>query len=93
MKEINPLGRAVLAAALVAAVLGASTMAFADDDYGYGHGDQGHDWQEHHDRHQPPPAYYYQPAYRYAPPPPVVYAPPPPQYVPPVDLFFSIGIR
>jgi len=93
---ISPLGRVVLAAAMVAIMVGATATAFADDDdqghrgyYGYGD-DQGHDWHEHHER---PPVYYYQPGYVYQAPPPVVYAPPPPQYTPPVDLFFSIGIH
>jgi len=93
---ISPLGRAVLAAAVVALMVGVTATSFADeDDYGRGHDDHygygdDHDWQEHHERQ---PAYYYQPGYAYRYQPPVVYAPPPPQYAPPVDLFFSIGIR
>jgi len=91
---IGPLGRAVLAVATVAVMVGATATAFAQDyhDHGpgnhYGYGDD-HDWHDHHERQ---PAYYYEPGYVYRAPPPVVYAPPP-QYAPPVDLFFSIGIR
>src|SRR5690348_17094836 len=66
---ISPLGRAVLAAAVIAIMVGATATAFADDDQGhrgyYGYGDdQGHDWHEHHER---PPVYYYQPGYVYQP--------------------------
>ncbi|MGH6996395.1 MAG: hypothetical protein ACREES_11900 [Stellaceae bacterium] len=89
---INPLGRAVLAVAVVAIMVGSTAAAFAQyghDDHPPGYGDD-HDWHDH-DRH-PPPGYYYAPRY-YRAPPPVVYAPPPPQYAPPVDLFFSIGIH
>ena len=99
MKKINPLGRAVLAAGVVAAMLGASAIAFADD-YGHGpgpgpgYGDHDQGWQDRQAHHEHPPVRYYQPDYRYAPPPPVVYAPSPPQYyAPPVDMFFSIGIH
>lgn len=93
MKQgLNPLGRIVLAAALVAAVIGAAATAYADEDWRGGD----HDWhdQDHHDwRAQY--YYYYQPGYyAYPPPPPVVYAPPAPVYAPPVapslNLFFNI---
>ncbi|MGH6977280.1 MAG: hypothetical protein ACREED_09655 [Stellaceae bacterium] len=93
---IGPLGRAVLAAAVVAILVGGTATAFAQDydrghDGHYGYGGDDRDW--HDNDHRPPPGYYYRPGYVYQAPPPVVYAPPPPQYAPPVDLFFSIGIR
>ncbi|MGH7012804.1 MAG: hypothetical protein ACREEL_01395 [Stellaceae bacterium] len=89
-KGINPLGRSALAAALAAALIGATATAFAQD---YGRGDYNHDQYrgqqvEHHEHR---PVHAYQP--RYYAPPPVVYTAPPPQYAPPVDLFFSIGIH
>lgn len=88
---LNPLGRAVLAVAVVAILVGSTATTFAQDyDRGhYGYGGDDHDWHDHD--HHPPPGYYYAPRY-YQAPPPVVYAPPP-QYAPPVDLFFSIGIH
>ena len=87
---INPLGRAVLAVAVVAIMVGSTTTAFAQDyDRGHpgpGYGDD-HDW--HDNDHRPPPPAYYRPERVYREPPPVVYAPPPQEYAPPIDLFFS----
>lgn len=91
--RINPLGRAVLAAGVIAIFVGSTAAGFAQG-YDRGHdgyaGDDHHDW--HDNDHRRPPGYYYAPRYSYA-PPPVIYAPPPPQYAPPVDLFFSFSFR
>lgn len=90
-KRISLPARAIFAAVLATAMVGAAATVFADDyDHGWDH-DRGAR-HEHHERY-----YYYQPGYYYAyppPPPPVVYAPPQPVYAPPVapsiGLFFNI---